>query len=143
MMNRNAVFNKTFAAIAVVSAAVVGIVGSQRTAQLFAGDANDPPLQDIRCKKTTTPGKCGTDLNLAPMSCGGQTCYQTVITYGQITNCETSQDGGLLRCCKGSCNKITYTQKCEASQCVVDGEPSVVEEIPRSYSCGPECPPQQ
>lgn len=104
-------------------------------------DSSPNPTTSPSCKKTEHVGQCGTNQNLAPISCGGQTCYQTVISYGELTNCVVSAGAGLSNCCAGNCTKTTRTYQCNENQCMEAGT-TVTIELPRSYSCQDACSDQ-
>lgn len=100
---------------------LVGFAGTLLAVPLVVGET-EPTSQN--CTKTTVAGKCGTDINLEPEACGtGEpTCYKTIWTFGNITNCDNSTSG-LTTCEDGHCKKTIIKQKCEDGACVLDGEP--------------------
>jgi hypothetical protein len=97
-------------------------------------------MAEVLCCKTTSAGQCGTDIDLAPVVCGGATCYQTRITYGTIHNCEDSGSHGRKKCCTEDCNRTTYTQSCVGSVCELV-ETTVEAVTPSTIACGDPCQP--
>ena len=103
---------------------------SVAAAQSLAGDLS--PAQptsgeetaEAKCAKTDVAGKCGTDLQLEPVQCGGATCYQTIITYGQVYNCVAADTGFGRKECKdcGDCMETVRKFVCEASVCKATSE---------------------
>jgi len=92
------------------------------------------------CRNTQSAGcKCGTDIDLGPVSCGGETCYQELIRYGTILNC-TGSATGLSKCCSGWCTKTVIKQACEEGVCTPQDDPTVTKVIPNSFACGDPCP---
>jgi hypothetical protein len=93
-----------------------------------------------QCAKTTTPGKCGTDISLGPVQCGGMTCYQTIIIYDPLFNCEESGSTGRKKCCGLDCMRTTITQECQSGACnPIDTSMQAV--MPSTVACGDPCYP--
>lgn len=98
-----------------------------------------PEKPEANCNANAVAGKCGTDVDLEPISCGGQTCFGTRIVYGQLISCTGGQDGGLKSCCSGKfCNRVTFSQECREGRCrLVSREIEPV--LPISFACGSAC----
>jgi len=103
----------------------------------------NPSTPPAACLKTVVAGKCGTDDNLEPVSCGGETCFQTMIRYGQITNCATADNApGLEDCCPKKCKKVVIKQSCVDSLCQLDvQQPQPTDVMDRTEACRELCPP--
>lgn len=93
------------------------------------------------CYITNIGQKCGTDIILSSGSCGPTVpCVFQQDIYDHLWNC-VGTTAGLTQCTEKACNKTTIRRKCDSNNnCVLVGEPNVVQEAIGTQASGSHCP---